>query len=208
MDILKPPMSCSRMLWSPIPKIPRPVIFWRAFSAAEEVTRVGTLPSGMPQKATHEFVLSYDGLLERGLRSTKPGATLIESLHQVELQSSEQPASLRTLYSLLLRPVEPILAGAELIIVVPHGILHSAPIHALRDLDGTYLIERSAVQYAPSVAVAFECARVSDKMEQETAVLVAADRTPYSDLAELPGATDEVKQIETWFSRATVLSGA
>jgi len=52
----------------------------------------------------------------------------------------------------LLADVLPHLQGAELIYLVPHGLLHYLPLHALR-VDGEYLIDRFAIAYAPSAAV-------------------------------------------------------
>ncbi|BCY08916.1 CHAT domain-containing tetratricopeptide repeat protein [Actinoplanes sp. L3-i22] len=46
----------------------------------------------------------------------------------------------------------PLVSGAELICIVPHGPLHGLPVHALPDGDGRYLIERAGTVYAPSIS--------------------------------------------------------
>jgi CHAT domain-containing protein/tetratricopeptide (TPR) repeat protein len=52
----------------------------------------------------------------------------------------------------LLGDVLPHLEGAELVYLVPHGLLHYLPLHALQ-VNGEYLIDRFSIAYAPSAAV-------------------------------------------------------
>jgi CHAT domain-containing protein/predicted LPLAT superfamily acyltransferase len=56
------------------------------------------------------------------------------------------------LAGLLLADVLPHLQGAELVYLVPHGLLHYLPLHALQ-VNGEYLIDRFPIAYAPSAAV-------------------------------------------------------
>jgi CHAT domain-containing protein len=58
---------------------------------------------------------------------------------------------LTSLYDLVLRPIEKLLEG-ESLVVVPAGLLHYVPFHALRD-GGQYITERFEVSYAPSADV-------------------------------------------------------
>ncbi|MFI6322813.1 CHAT domain-containing protein [Nonomuraea sp. NPDC050556] len=44
----------------------------------------------------------------------------------------------------------------DLVILVPHGLLHYLPLHALR-VDGGHLIDRNPVSYAPSASVLAAC---------------------------------------------------
>lgn len=60
-------------------------------------------------------------------------------------------AVLHTLYTHLLAPL-PEIHNAEHLIVVPHGLLHYVPFHALWQ-NGRYLIETHALSYAPSATV-------------------------------------------------------
>lgn len=55
----------------------------------------------------------------------------------------------RSLYDLLVRPVEIHLRGKTCLGVIPHAELQRVPFQALRS-DAGYLIERFAVWYAPS----------------------------------------------------------
>jgi len=56
-----------------------------------------------------------------------------------------------SLYDLLLEPLEKALSAPRLTII-PHGMLHSIPFHALHSEDG-YVLDRWEVAYAPSAAV-------------------------------------------------------
>ena len=60
-------------------------------------------------------------------------------------------AHLRELYQELLAPLEPLLNGRRLVIV-PHGILHYVPFHALHD-GNQYLIDSFKISYAPSASI-------------------------------------------------------
>lgn len=59
---------------------------------------------------------------------------------------------LRQLYQHLLAPVAAHLQNCRQVIVVPHGLLHDIPFHALHDGDG-YIIERLTVTYLPAAAL-------------------------------------------------------
>jgi CHAT domain-containing protein len=64
---------------------------------------------------------------------------------------------LQTLYQILFAPLESLLPGARLT-VVPHGLLHAIPFHALYD-GTTYALDRWEIAYAPSAAVWQACRR-------------------------------------------------
>ncbi|HEX2062079.1 MAG TPA: CHAT domain-containing protein [Thermoanaerobaculia bacterium] len=57
----------------------------------------------------------------------------------------------RDVYDVLVRPLERELAGAEMLLVVPDGVLWRVPFAALADARGRYLVERTAFVYAPSI---------------------------------------------------------
>jgi CHAT domain-containing protein/tetratricopeptide (TPR) repeat protein len=63
---------------------------------------------------------------------------------------------LSSLYDQLLRPLEADMESAEKIIVIPHGVLHYLPFHALHD-GIEYALERWELSYAPSAAVLGYC---------------------------------------------------
>lgn len=57
----------------------------------------------------------------------------------------------RDLYDLLVKPIEKELAGKTNLVIVPDGPLWDLPFQALQDDKGTYLVEKAAVSYAPSL---------------------------------------------------------
>jgi CHAT domain-containing protein/tetratricopeptide (TPR) repeat protein len=59
---------------------------------------------------------------------------------------------LRELHDALIAPIANELAGYSHLVVVPHGLLHQAPIHAFFDGD-CYLTDRFTMSYAPSASV-------------------------------------------------------
>ncbi len=113
------------------------------------------------------FGLSHEGMWIRQL--SIPRVTLIEQLDKLRFQMNKFSYGsayrnrhatallestnelLVTFYSQLLAPLPEINAFQQLIIV-PHGLLHYIPFHALRDRDH-YLLETHALSYAPSATV-------------------------------------------------------
>ena len=63
---------------------------------------------------------------------------------------------LQHLYDLLIAPIRSRL-DADHLVIVPHGVLHYVPFHALHDA-GAALIDRCAISYAPSASVHHLCA--------------------------------------------------
>jgi CHAT domain-containing protein len=65
----------------------------------------------------------------------------------------------RDLYDLLLRPAEGELKGKRRLVIVPDDKLWELPFQALQTREGGYVVERSAVTYAPSLTVLREMSR-------------------------------------------------
>ncbi|HEV2669074.1 MAG TPA: tetratricopeptide repeat protein, partial [Blastocatellia bacterium] len=62
-------------------------------------------------------------------------------------------ASAQKLYDLLVRPAQKSLRGKSSLVIVPDDKLWELPFQALLSRDGRYVIEKSAVSYAPSLTV-------------------------------------------------------
>jgi CHAT domain-containing protein len=73
------------------------------------------------------------------------------------------------LYDLLLKPAQSLLGGKSNLVIVPDDQLWELPFQALIDERDRYLIERSAVSYAPSLTVLREMRARSDKRRAEAA---------------------------------------
>jgi CHAT domain-containing protein len=103
---------------------------------------------------------------------------------------------LRTLYDLLLRPIEQRL-GARRLVVVPHRALHYVPFHALDDGEA-YVVERREVAYAPSAGVLRHCLAKPQKTFERALLLGVADE-------QTPRVRDEIKALAPLFPRSVPL---
>jgi CHAT domain-containing protein len=65
----------------------------------------------------------------------------------------------RALYDLLLKPAADELRGKTNVVIVPDGALWNLPFQALQDEQNRYLLERSAVSYAPSLTALQEMSK-------------------------------------------------
>jgi CHAT domain-containing protein/tetratricopeptide (TPR) repeat protein len=150
-----------------------------------------------------------DGRLVAPVRLDCRKLELIQLLEtfQFEISTRERCHSLAELYSALIEPVAAVIDGVERAILIPHGILHAAPMHALRGPDARYLMEKATIQYAPSVAVALRAGGRSGAKPAGGAVLVAVHATPYCPLPRLDAAGSEVEAVAGAIPGASVLQG-
>jgi CHAT domain-containing protein len=118
-------------------------------------------------------------------------------------QSREYEKPLSDLYEMLIKPVEKEISSKKHLVVVPHGMLHYLPFHALRSPQGTYLLESHSVSYLPSASV-LKYARTKNRKNQQD-FLVAAN--PVTDLAPLPSAEVEAREVSKFFKNKLVLLG-
>jgi CHAT domain-containing protein len=115
---------------------------------------------------------------------------------------------LASLYSVLVAPVEGLLeemgirtshgAGAPgKLVIVPHGLLHQVPFHALFDGEG-YLLERFEVSYAPSARVYSLCQQRASRRSGRALVMGVADPL-------IPAVEEEVRAVSRHLPGAEVL---
>ena len=115
------------------------------------------------------------GQLRFQMETLRYGAERVRK-HLPHLTARAQ-SHLRSLYDLLLRPVEARVAGRRLV-VVPHRALHYVPFHALHDGEA-HVVERREVSYAPSATVLLHClARQRPPLQRALLVGVADERAP------------------------------
>jgi CHAT domain-containing protein len=105
---------------------------------------------------------------------------------------------LQELYVELLEPVRGRLAGNHLI-VVPHGILHSLPFHALFDGE-QYLIDSYSLSYAPSASIYSLCQRRTSPSGNSSLVLGVPD-------AQAPSIGEEVVAVASALNSAQLFIG-
>jgi tetratricopeptide (TPR) repeat protein len=108
---------------------------------------------------------------------------------------------LSELYDRVFAPLEEMIKWRR-IIIIPHGLLHYVPFHALHD-GGSYLVDRFEISYAPSAAVLKLCRARRARSKRDGDLLVALG------LAEpdTPHIEDELRWLSQMFPRSTVLSG-
>ncbi len=95
---------------------------------------------------------------------------------------------LQALHDRLLRPLTSRLAAYERVVVVPYGVTHTVPFHALH--DGTrYLIEGWDVSYCPSSRLLHLCAQAAARPPSSALVLA------YSQHGQLPYVLEEARAV-------------
>jgi CHAT domain-containing protein len=109
--------------------------------------------------------------------------------------------SLRLLYTHLVEPLAPLLEGKK-IHIVPHGVLHYVPFHALHDGQG-YLIDRHEISYCPSASVLKLCVEKAQQKSGDGQVLVMG----VPDEA-IPFIHHEVDMVKSLWPEAQVFLGS
>ena len=113
----------------------------------------------------------------------------------------------RALYDQLLKPLEPLLASAKQLVIVPHGVLHYLPFPALQKADSTYLIDHYALALAPSATVLGFCYRKADSQPrvplQNFRILALGNPAVGNARFDLPFAEKEIKSITQTFGAIT-----
>ena len=103
------------------------------------------------------------------------------------------PESLKTLYDILIKPIENNLkdSGVTKLIIVPHGILHNVPFAALN--NGTkYLVENYSISILPSAESLLKNEKPKNKVGKDKPINVVALANPTFDLLY---SQDEVEAI-------------
>ncbi|GHO73153.1 hypothetical protein KSD_09240 [Ktedonobacter sp. SOSP1-85] len=101
---------------------------------------------------------------------------------------------LQRLYDILLRPVEGALHACRHLVVVPYGMLHYLPFHAL--LDGErFVVERVEVSYLPSVSLWDVCRQRGLNTQMRPEALTRAMVLGFSENGWLPQAVHEAEVV-------------
>ena len=113
------------------------------------------------------------------------------------LQSTND--TLHQLYTLLLEPISHRLNHQNLI-VIPHGLLHYVPFHALFD-GNQYLLETKTISYAPSATILYRTMTKIDGRGLNSPLIIGlADET-------IPFAQNEAESISHLFEDARLYLG-
>lgn len=125
------------------------------------------------------------------------GAEYVRTFEKPLLAAAQ--AHLGELYGEVLSPLRPHLQGKHLV-VVPHGVLHYVPFHALFDGAG-YLIDSFTISYAPSASIFAHCQRKTPCSSATSLVLGVPD-------SQAPLILDEVRSVAGILPDAELLVGA
>ena len=109
---------------------------------------------------------------------------------------------LEALYAALLAPLEAEIRGRRLV-VIPHGVLHYVPFHALRRGDGRYVVEEHEVSYAPSATVHRLCAVRPARRDGDGPLLALGISDAFA-----PHIAEELESIAECFPESVRLEGA
>ncbi|MBK8915591.1 MAG: CHAT domain-containing protein [Phycisphaerales bacterium] len=129
-------------------------------------------------------------------RALRPGAT--DGPRGDRLLSDTRRA-VAALYAVLIAPLAPSLAGAERLIIAPHGALHSLPFAALWD-GAAWLVERYEIEHAISGSLFRSMAGKETGASRALVVGVADDRAPQI--------AAEARQVAARFEGADLLLGS
>lgn len=134
--------------------------------------------------------------LQFQLQRVQPGGP--NKRHSPKLGQRATHSYLQQLYRELIAPIRDRLQGEHLVIV-PHGLLHHIPFHALMDGENP-LIDNFSISYAPSTGVLHLCASKATHWHNESLVLAVADE-------RAPHILEEAHAVAESLPQATLLVG-
>lgn len=102
------------------------------------------------------------------LKQKELGARVAQFRETLANGSSGFRAPARELYDLLLKPASAQLQGRTSLIIVPDGALWELPFQALQPTPTRYLIEDSAIAYAPSLTALREMNKLRERKKDST----------------------------------------
>jgi CHAT domain-containing protein len=157
--------------------LPQDTTLVEYFSAGERLVaavitskEIQILPVTVLSRVTH-----FLQLLRFQLSKFRMGNEYVRRFAEPLLSATH--SHLETLYSELIAPLRPLFEGRHLI-VVPHGLLHFLPFHALRNGE-QYLCDAFTVSYAPSATVFSWCQEKPASANPSSLVFgIADERAP------------------------------
>ncbi len=97
--------------------------------------------------------IAYKRIAAPGKENRDSVARLVrDMIVSINIGDNRWEAASRTLYDLLITPVEGKLDKDSTLVIVPDGALRSLPFGALRDASGQYLVQRTRLSIIPSLA--------------------------------------------------------
>jgi CHAT domain-containing protein len=174
----------------------------------------GGLTKTLPQQTAFlEYVVTEDTTFLFVIKSNDPIAVFEINLSEKQIDqladefrqqlADRDPifkASSKNLYNLLIQPAAKKLDGNSSIVIIPDRKLWEVPFQTLIDAEGKFLIEKSPISYAPSLAVFLQMQKLKQQLTQkEPSVLALGNPTIQSETKQnevsLPEAQKEVSTI-------------
>ena len=174
----------------------------------ETVIAYGLLPDGLA-------IWAYDNRGVTGEWFPGKGSEVVELSSRLDELASDPSSDLRafhrdarSLYKLLITPIERRLEAGRTIVVEADNSLAKVPFESLVDSSGRYLLERAPVVYSPGMYVADSLQpSVPISADSSTLVLASAAGSSENGLAPLPDVGSEAETVASYFHEARILSG-
>jgi CHAT domain-containing protein len=139
-----------------------------------------------------------DNIRSLHFQLSKPGLNRAHSRKFAGQLLAATQSRLTGLYRLLISPIEQLLKVRHLV-VVPQGVLHYVPFHALAD-GAEHLIDRFTISYAPGASIYAACQRKSANSGPDSLLLGVSD-------ARTPWISKEIRSIASVLPNAGIYTG-
>jgi tetratricopeptide (TPR) repeat protein len=118
-------------------------------------------------------------------------------IFRFEISSRGSCASLIEMYNLLVSPYIDLIKNTKRLLIIPHGILHFVPFHALVKPTGKYLIEDFTVVYSQNATMARIASNQIEASRSKTVPSIgfAVGSTAYLPLRQLAAAEAELNVV-------------
>jgi CHAT domain-containing protein len=177
----------SASMTAPLPPLPAGTVLVEFFVNGDQVLRFVVDRAGVRGEALPCALPEIERLL-RALRLNLDATQRSRPDDRVRL-ADQARAALQRLCERLLGDLDG-LSAYDSLVIVPHGLLHYLPFHALHDGE-RYLVERFTISYAPSAAIYGICRARARRRARRGRALVLA----HSAGGQLPFAVEEAGAV-------------
>lgn len=162
-------------------------------------SRTALLEYTVTKSAVYLFVITRGASEPRvaafSLRDPSSLASLIEKFRsQLAARDLDYRATAKLLYDRALGPASAAIANKQRIVIVPDGPLWNLPFQALINHQDRYLLEQSALFYAPSLAAAVEMRNITRRPSPQSRTLLALGG-PASIPGALPALPESIREV-------------
>jgi CHAT domain-containing protein/tetratricopeptide (TPR) repeat protein len=191
------------------PSLPEPTVVSSQRSHLQDETGVtyGTFPDGIAI-----WLFDDRGVSEQWISTPLPAVhELTSQFQRLCSDPTSDPTTLRktarSLYDLLITPIEPRLMQGRTLLIEPDDFLEEIPWEALVDHGGHYLIERAAIVVTPGLYRAMHLRPSIAITTQSPALVVSVPAAPAEGLTPLTDAEMEAESVAGRFGSVRLLRG-